>query len=144
MTLMKATLLNQLRSLQEKLREHDLRIETGVDAFENGKAGRDSKRKEILLHEVKQILSNLHETDKKQVKELKSDVFDQLRAVAKVEKETARLVEVVKTASSQDLDTMEEAVNEVNQRVEELQLEAFSRYLLAISLTGFLAEFRYA
>ena len=144
MTLMKATLLNQLRSLQEKLREHEMRIETGVDAFENGKAGRDSKRKEILLHEVKQILSNLHETDKKQMKELKSDVFDQLRAVAKVEKETARLVEVVKTASSQDLDTMEEAVNEVNQRVEELQLEAFSRYLLAISLKGFPAEFRYA
>ena len=133
MTLMKATLLNQLRSLQEKLREQEMRIETGVDAFENGKAGRDSKRKEILLHEVKQILSNLHETDKKQMKELKSDVFDQLRAVAKVEKETARLVEVVKTASSQDLDTMEEAVNEVNQRVEELQLEAFSRYLLAIN-----------
>jgi uncharacterized protein YpuA (DUF1002 family) len=130
---MKATLLNQLRSLQEKLREHEIRIETGVDAFENGKAGRDSKRKEILLHEVKQILSNLHETDKKQVKDLKSDVFDQLRAVAKVEKETARLVEVVKTASSHDLDTMEEAVNEVNQRVEELQLEAFSRYLLAIN-----------
>ena len=144
MTLMKATLLNQLRSLQEKLREQEMRIETGVDAFENGKAGRDSKRKEILLHEVKQILSNLHETDKKQVKDLKSDVFDQLRAVAKVEKETARLVEVVKTASSQDLDTMEEAVNEVNQRVEELQLEAFSRYLLAISLKGFPAEFRYA
>ena len=130
MTLMKATLLNQLRSLQEKLREQEIRIGTGVDAFENGKGGRDSKRKEILLHEVKQILSNLHETDKKQEKELKSDVFDQLRAVAKAKTETARLVEVVKTASTQDLDTMEEAVNEVNQRVEELQLEAFSRYLL--------------
>ena len=127
---MKATLLNQLRSLQEKLREQEIRIGTGVDAFENGKGGRDSKRKEILLHEVKQILSNLHETDKKQEKELKSDVFDQLRAVAKAKTETARLVEVVKTASTQDLDTMEEAVNEVNQRVEELQLEAFSRYLL--------------
>ena len=128
MAVMKATLVNQLRSLQEKLKGQESRIEIGVDNLENGKGGRDSKRKEIILNELKQILSSLHETDKKQVKELKSEVFDQLRAVAKVERETARLLEVVKAASPQDLATMEEAVREVNQRVEELQLEAFSRY----------------
>ena len=128
MAVMKATLVNQLRSLQEKLKGQESRIEIGVDKLENGKGGRDSKRKEIILNELKQILSSLHETDKKQVKELKSEVFDQLRAVAKVERETARLLEVVKAASPQDLATMEEAVREVNQRVEELQLEAFSRY----------------
>ena len=128
MAVIKATLVNQLRSLQEKLKGQESRIEIGVDKLENGKGGRDSKRKEIILNELKQILSSLHETDKKQVKELKSEVFDQLRAVAKVERETARLLEVVKAASPQDLATMEEAVREVNQRVEELQLEAFSRY----------------
>ena len=128
MAVMKATLVNQLRSLQEKLKGQESRIEIGVDKLENGKGGRDSKRKEIILNELKQILSSLHETDKKQVKELKSEVFDQLRAVVKVERETARLLEVVKAASPQDLATMEEAVREVNQRVEELQLEAFSRY----------------
>ena len=35
---------------------------------------------EILLDEVKQVLSSLRETDNRQVKELKSEAFDHLRA----------------------------------------------------------------
>ena len=124
---LKITMVNQLMGLQCNMMEHKRRIETGVDRLENGKATRDVERKEILLPEVKQILSNLHEMDKKQEKELKSDIFDHLRAVTKMKRETARLIEVVKTASTQELDTMEEAVKGVNQRVEELQLESFSR-----------------
>ena len=53
--------------------------------------------------------------------------FDQLRSVAKVELETTVLLECVGPAVPQDLDIMEEAVNEVNRRVEELQLDDFSR-----------------
>ena len=124
---LKITMVNQLMGLQCNMMEHKRRIETGVDRLENGKATRDVERKEILLPEVKQILSNLHEMDKKQLKELKGDIFDQLRAVTKIKRETARLIEVVKTASTQELDTMEEAVKGVNQRMEELQLESFSR-----------------
>ena len=73
------------------------------------------------------LLSSLRETDKRQVKELKGEAFDQLRAVKKVELETKVLLECLEAAIPQDLDTMEEAVNDVNRRVEELQLDDLSR-----------------
>ena len=73
------------------------------------------------------LLSSLRETNKKQVKELKGEAFDQLRAVAKVKLETKVLLECVGAAVPQDLDIMEEAVNEVNRRVEEIQLDDLSR-----------------
>ena len=73
------------------------------------------------------LLSSLRETDKRQVKELKGEAFDQLRAVKKVELETKVLLECVEAAIPQDLDTMQEAVIEVNRKVEELQLDDFSR-----------------
>ena len=73
------------------------------------------------------LLSSLRETDQRQVKDLKGEAFDQLRAVAKVERETKVLLECVEAAIPQDLDTMQEAVIEVNRKVEELQLDDFSR-----------------
>lgn len=128
MAVMKATLVTQLETLQKKLKDQESRIETGVVKLESEKGDRDLKRKEILLHKFKEILSSLRETDNKYVKEVKSEVFDHLRAVAKVEKDIARLLECVEAAIPQDLDTMEEAVNEVNQMVGDLQVEAFNRY----------------
>ena len=73
------------------------------------------------------LLSSLRETDKRQVNELKGEAFDQLRAVAKVELETKALLECVGAAVPQNLDIMEEAVKEVNLRMDELQIEDFSR-----------------
>ena len=48
------------------------------------------------------LLSSLHVTDKRQVKELKGEAFDQLRAVKKVELETKVLLECVEAAIPQD------------------------------------------
>ena len=127
MAVKKTALVTQLSGLQEKLKEQKRRIETGVDDMENKKGDRDSKRKEIILKEAKEILASLRETDKRQVEELKSEAFDHLRAVSKAGRESKVLLECVEDALPQDLDTMEEAVTEVNQMVEELQREDFSR-----------------
>ena len=127
MGVIRTLLLTQLRGLQEKLKEQKRRIETGVDDLENGKGDRDSIRKAIILQEAKQILSSLRGTDERQAKELKSQALDQLKAVAKAGRESKVLLECLEAAVPQDLDTMMEAFNKVNQRVEELQREDFSR-----------------
>lgn len=128
MAVTKATLVTQLETIQKNLNEQQWSIESGVDDIENQKGNRDIKRKEILLDEVKQVLSSLRETDNRQVKELKSEAFDHLRAVRKAEREVARLLECVAAAIPKDLATMEEAVVEVTQMVGDLQIEAFNRY----------------
>ena len=115
----RAALLNKLTSLQDKLRAHKVLIETAVDKLDNEKGERDLRRREILLQESKQVLSSLHESDEKMVKELKSEAFDKLRAVRKAKNETARLLE-----------GMEDAVPQAHNTVEEVELgpDVDSRY----------------
>ena len=127
MTSVKLELVNRLRALEANLKQQEDVLKTGVDHLEDGKKTRDIKRKEIMLNEVKKVLSNLHETDKNLVKELKSEVFDQLRAMNKVEKEVNKLIETVKVTDNQDVTIMMEAVMEVQSKVEGLQLDHFSR-----------------
>ena len=127
MTSVKLELVNRLRALEANLKQQEDVLKTGVDHLEDGKKTRDIKRKEIMLNEVKKVLSNLHETDKNLVKELKSEVFDQLRAMNKVEKEVNKLIDTVKVTDNQDVSIMVEAVLEVQSKVEGLQLEHFSR-----------------
>ena len=98
---LRAALLNKLTSLQDKLRAHKVLIETTVDKLDNEKGERDLRRREILLQESKQVLSSLHESDEKMVKELKSEAFDKLRAVRKAKNETARLLEGMEDAVPQ-------------------------------------------
>ena len=116
---LRAALLNKLTSLQDKLRAHKVLIETTVDKLDNEKGERDLRRREILLQESKQVLSSLHESDEKMVKELKSEAFDKLRAVRKAKNETARLLE-----------GMEDAVPQAHNTVEEVELgpDVDSRY----------------
>ena len=116
---LRAALLNKLTSLQDKLRAHKVLIETAVDKLDNEKGERDLRRREILLQESKQVLSSLHESDEKMVKELKSEAFDKLRAVRKAKNETARLLE-----------GMEDAVPQAHNTVEEVELgpDVDSRY----------------
>ena len=127
MTSVKLELVNRLRALQANLKRQEDVLKTGVDQLEDGKKSRDVKRKEIMLNEVKKVLSSLHETDKNLIKELKSEVFDQLRAMNKVEKEVNKLIETVKVTDNQDVTIMMEAVMEVQSKVEGLQLDHFSR-----------------
>ena len=53
--------------------------------MENSKKGRDMKRKEILLREMKLILAKLDEEDKRVMGELKSEAFDLIRVSNKYE-----------------------------------------------------------
>jgi hypothetical protein len=123
----KLEVVNKLRALNNNLKYQEEQIQEGIDRMENEKKNRDIKRKEILLHEVKTVLASLHETDKKIVKDLKSDVFDQLRAMSKVQREVEKLLQEVKVTNNQDMDTMEEVVAEVTRQVDGLDLENFSR-----------------
>ena len=54
-----------------------------------------------MLIEVKKILANFHDADKNLVKDLKNEVFDQLRAMNKVEKEVAMMIDTVKVTDNQ-------------------------------------------
>ena len=60
-------------------------IETSITSMENSKKGRDVKRKEILLREMKLILAKLDEEDKRVMGELKSEAFDLIRVSNKYE-----------------------------------------------------------
>ena len=99
--------MNQLKGLQDKLYKQKKKIEIGIDRMENKKGDRDLKRKELLLHEVQQILSSLWETAKKQVKDIKSEIFDQLGAMVKIQRETEELLKCVSASNPQGPNTME-------------------------------------
>ena len=100
--------MNKLTSLQDKLEAHKVLIETAVDKLDSEKGERDLRRREILLQESNKVLSRLHESDEKMVKEMKSEAFDKLRAVRKAKNETARLLEGMEAAVPQAHDTVEE------------------------------------
>ena len=87
-----------------------------MDKLEEGKLTRDNKRKEILLKEVNIVLASLHETDKKLVGNLKSEIFDHNRLVMEIEKEVWKLIDLVVCSDTKDMDTMNEAVVEVIQQ----------------------------
>jgi hypothetical protein len=127
MASVKLDVVNKLRALHNNLKQQEKQIQEGMDRLENERKQRDIRRKEILLHEVKTVLASLHETDRKLVKDLKSDVFDQLRAMSKVEREVLKLLEAVKVTNNQDMDTMAEVVGEVTRQVDGLDLDNFSR-----------------
>ena len=123
----KLDLVNQLRILHKKLGAKQTCIEARINKLEDGKTIRDNRRKEILLKEVKIILAKLHETDKRLVRDLKSEVFDHMRSMSKIEREISSLIDLVKVSDSKDMDTMTEAVTEVTKAVDKLGLDDISR-----------------
>ena len=75
----------EMRDLWVKLSHVRRDIETSISSMENSKKGRDMKRKEILLREMKLILAKLDEEDKRVMGELKSEAFDLIRVSNKYE-----------------------------------------------------------
>ena len=67
----KDEMLEELNSLQESVRVTKVDIETGVDLLEEGIKARDVERRKILLCEMKKMLGNLNDVDKRIVKDLK-------------------------------------------------------------------------
>ena len=84
MTSGKEGTLFELKHLESSLSEKKNEIEIGVENLEGKKRVRDHKRKEILLLEMKNLLSKLNEIDKEVTTNLKSDAFDKLRDIGKV------------------------------------------------------------
>ena len=128
MAAVKLDLVNQLRALQAKMKAHQELVEVGVDKLEEGKTIRDNKRKEILLKEIKIILGVLHDTDKRLIRNLKSEVFDHIRSISKVEKEVSRVIELVKCSDTKDMNTMNSAVRDVTEQVMSLGMEDMASY----------------
>ena len=75
----------EMRDLWVKLSHVRRDIETSISSMENSKKGREVKRKEILLREMKLILAKLDEEDKRVMGELKSEAFDLIRVSNKYE-----------------------------------------------------------
>ena len=109
----KLDLVNKLYVVLNKLKMQHEAVEKAMDKLEEEKLTRDNKRKEVLLQEIKLVLASLHETDKKLVRNLKSEIFDHNRLVIKLEKEVSKLIDLVNCSNSKDMDTMNEAVMDV-------------------------------
>ena len=62
-------------------------INSKVGLLEENKAARDMQRKGLLLREMKLILSKLENDDTKSIKDFKSDSFDVLMALGRLEDE---------------------------------------------------------
>jgi len=120
----KQDMLLELDNLQVSLEITKSEIEVGVDNLEDGKKARDVKKKELLLHEMKQILAKLNEIDKKVVKDLKGDAFDFLRSVNKITDEIASMKDALKTAPENERNWKTE-VNALKVKVENLECADF-------------------
>ena len=78
------TYLQDLDSLKSRFEQMRINIETAIDNLEENEKLRSKERKSILLREVKQILNNLHDVEKKAIKDIKGEVFDFNRVLNKI------------------------------------------------------------
>ena len=62
--------------LSRRLRKYRSDIQKHIDGIEKGKSERDKKKKEMMLREMKRVLSKLENDEKKVVADLKSEAFD--------------------------------------------------------------------
>ena len=95
--------------------------------LEQGRRERDEARKKLLLAEIKAVIATMHETDKNLIKDMKSEVFDKLRDISKVEKDAKDIIDALKTTNEKDMDIVEDSVKELMKKVERLQVMQFNR-----------------
>ena len=81
-----------LRSLCTKLEAESNEMKEALKKLEQGRRERDEARKKLLLAEIKAVIATLHETDKNLIKDMKSEVFDKLRDISKVEKDAKDII----------------------------------------------------
>jgi len=124
----KEGLLLELNHLESSLRQRKNEIEVGVENLEGKKKVRDHERKEILLLEMKHLLSRLNETDKKVTTNLKADAFDTLRNIGKV---TERIVDMRKSFDGLNgkSDELKVKIQSMKSEIKKLGIEEFSKCL---------------
>ena len=69
----------------------------------------------------------MHDTDKNLINDMKSEVFDKLRDISKVEKDAKDIIDALKTSNEKDMDIVEDSVKELMKKVERLQVMKFNR-----------------
>lgn len=119
--------VNKLRSLCTKLEAESTEMKEAIEELEQGRRERDEARKKLLLAEIKVVIATLHETDKSLIKDVKSEVFDKLRDISKVDKEAKTIISILKTTDEKDMDMVKGGVEELMRKVESLQLIQFNR-----------------
>ena len=127
-----AAVVGDLEVLKNKLREQRVLISKGFKRVESGMKEREDKRKELVLVEMRETLKTLHEVDSELVKEMKSEVYDQKEAVEKMDEKVTTLIKLVESSEEQDKEWLRAAIKGLTSQVEALQLEQFSRLVLAI------------
>jgi len=125
----KESALLELNHLESSLRERKNEIEIGVENLEGKKKVRDHERKEILLLEMKHLLSRLNDVDKKVTTNLKADAFDKLRDIGKV---TERIVNMRKSfdgLNNGKTDEWKVKIQSIKSDIRKLGIEEFSKCL---------------
>ena len=90
-----APLLLELDRVDDQVKESKRKIEIGIDTLEDEMKNREGKRKQILLREMKQLLTRLNEMDKKISQDLKGEAFDYMRALSKISIKVSNLKQKV-------------------------------------------------
>ena len=102
-------------------------IENTFVKVEDEKSSRDVIRKTIMLNEVKSVISDLSEVDRRVVQEAKVLVFDKMRKEEKVKRDMKAMIDRVTSANKLDMVEVEEAVETLTGRVEDLGLGGVAR-----------------
>jgi len=109
----------ELSEVYKKLQGKKRAIEIGVDNLENGKKIRDVQKKEILLREMKQVLTKLNDADTMIVKDLKGEAFDLLRSISKMSEAATELKDIVNNGTKEgaeikdDVEALKDKVNKL-------------------------------
>jgi len=90
-----APLLLELDRVDDQVKESKRKIEVGIDTLEDEMKNREGKRKQILLREMKQLLTRLNEMDKTISQDLKGEAFDYMRALSKISIKVSNLKQKV-------------------------------------------------
>ena len=120
-------MVEQLENILAILKAEKSYIENTLAKVEDEKLPRDVIRKTILLKEVKSVISELGEVDRNVVQEAKVLVFDMMRKEEDVKRDMKAMIARVKSANSLDMVEVEEAVETLAGRVEDLGLGGVAR-----------------
>ena len=114
----------ELQDVCRKLQEKKSEIEVGMDNLEKGKIARDVQKKEILLREMKQVLTILNDTDTKIVKDLKGEALDLIRMISKIGQAASALKDLVNNGTQDDAKWKDD-VEALKDKVQNLRLDEF-------------------
>ena len=113
-------MVKELENILSELEAEKSDIENTFVKVEDEKSSRDVIRKTIMLNEVKSVISDLSEVDRRVVQEAKVLVFDKMRKEEKVKRDIKAMIDRVTSANKLDMVEVEEAVETLTGRVEDL------------------------